>query len=178
MLVSKKCDMTEEEKKLREERDEARQNLEAKQKALDDYRNKEESGVLDQLRKEFVGKIVRIRQYDRGMMSAVKFERQYHYKWVRVTDVKHRWRDEIEFAGEVLEIDVQPNNYDIADHIGDDDFTKLAMSIIVSEQIRVSDDEIDDKFVTEEEIRDVYKRLNEAQNELVDLFFGGKEDEV
>jgi hypothetical protein len=169
--------MTEKEKKLREERDEARQNLEAKQKALDDYRNKEESGVLAELRKEFVGKIIRIRQYERGLSPMNKFERQYHYMWIHVRDVKHKFRDETEFSGEMLQLNLQPSNFDLADHLGDKEFTKVEMCCVLSEQLRVPDEDIDDKFWTEEEIREVAKRTNEVENELLKVFFEGAEDE-
>jgi len=51
------------------------------------------------------------------------------------------------------------------------------MCCVLSEQLRVSDEDIDDKFWTEAEIREVAKRTNEVENELLKVFFEGAEDE-
>lgn len=165
------------EKQLRAERDEAQKVLDAKQKALDDYRASEESRVAEELRKIFKGKIIRERQFERCLSPNLKFERKYHYKWIRVRNVKRKWRDEIEFEGEVLEVDLQPSNFDLADHLSDKDFTKVEMSTVSSDYIRVYENEIDEKFWTEEEVRDVLNRVSEVQKELTDTFFKGASDE-
>lgn len=170
--------VTEKENQLRAERDEAQKVLDAKQKALDDYRASEESGVVEELRKIFKGKIIRERQFERCLSPNMKFERQYHYKWIRVRDVKRKWREEIEFEGEVLELDLQPNNFDLADHLGDKQFTKVELSIVSSDYIRIYENEIDEQFWTEDEVRDVLKRMNDVQKELIETFFGGTEGEV
>ena len=177
MMLTKRRQITAEEQRLRAERDEAQQVLYKKQKALDEYRDKEESGLLSDLREQYVGKIIRVRQYERGLSPMNKFERQYHYMWIHVRDVKHKFRDETEFSGEMLQLNLQPSNFDLADHLGDKEFTKVEMCCVLSEQLRVSDEDIDDKFWTEAEIREVAKRTNEVENELLKVFFEGAEDE-
>jgi hypothetical protein len=176
-MLTKRRQITAEEQRLRAERDEAQQVLYKKQKALDEYRDKEESGLLSDLREMYVGKIIRVRQYERGLSPMNKYERQYHYMWIHVRDVKHKWRDETGFSGEKLEINLQPSNFDLADHLGDKEFTKVEMCCVLSDQLRVSDEDIDDKFWTEEEVREVAKRTNEVENELLKVFFEGAEDE-
>ena len=178
MLLTKRRQITAEEQRLRAERDEAQQVLYKKQKALDEYRDKEESGLLSDLREQYVGKIIRVRQYERGLSPMNKFERKYHYMWIHVRDVKHKWRDETMFSGEMLQLNLQPSNFDLADHLGDKEFTKVEMCCVLSEQLRVPDEDIDDKFWTEDEIREVAKRTNEVENELLKVFFEGAEDEV
>lgn len=177
-MLTKRRQITAEEQRLRAERDEAQQVLYKKQKALDEYRDKEESGLLSDLREQYVGKIIRVRQYERGLSPMNKFERQYHYMWIHVRDVKHKWRDETMFSGEMLQLNLQPSNFDLADHLGDKEFTKVEMCCVLSEQLRVPDEDIDDKFWTEAEIREVAKRTNEVENELLKVFFEGAEDEV
>ena len=176
-MLTKRRQITAEEQRLRAERDEAQQVLYKKQKALDEYRDKEESGLLSDLREQYVGKIIRVRQYERGLSPMNKFERKYHYMWIHVRDVKHKWRDETMFSGEMLQLNLQPSNFDLADHLGDKEFTKVEMCCVLSEQLRVPDEDIDDKFWTEEEIREVAKRTNEVENELLKVFFEGAEDE-
>ena len=178
MMLTKRRQITAEEKRLRAERDEAQQVLYEKQKALDEYRDREESGLLSDLRDLYVGKIIRVRQYERCLSPMNKFERKYHYMWIHVRDVKHKWRDETMFSGEMLQLNLQPSNFDLADHIGDKEFTKVEMCCVLSDQLRVSDEDIDDKFWTEEEIREVAKRTREVENELLKVFFGGTEGEV
>ena len=177
MKLTDSRQVNDKEKQLRAERDEAQKVLDAKQKALDDYRASEESGVLEELRKIFNGKIIRERQFEQCLTPTVKFERQYHYKWIRVLDVKRKLRYEIEFEGEVLELDLQPSNFDLADHLSDKDFTKVEMSTVSSDCIRIYESEIDDKFWTEEEVCDVLDRVSEVQKELIDTFFKGASDE-
>lgn len=177
-MLTKRRQITAEEKRLRAERDEAQQVLYEKQKALDEYRDREESGLLSDLRDLYVGKIIRVRQYERCLSPMNKFERKYHYMWIHVRDVKHKWRDETMFSGEMLQLNLQPSNFDLADHIGDKEFTKVEMCCVLSDQLRVSDEDIDDKFWTEEEIREVAKRTREVENELLKVFFGGTEGEV
>ena len=176
-MLTKRRQITAEEQRLKAERDEAQQVLYEKQKALDEYRDKEEAGLLSDLREQYVGKIIRVRQYERGLSPMNKFERKYHYMWIHVRDVKHKWRDETMFSGEMLQLNLQPSNFDLADHIGDKEFTKVEMCCVLSDQLRVSDDEIDDKFWTEEEIREVAKRTSEVENELLKVFFEGARDE-
>ena len=177
-MLTKRRQITAEEQRLRAERDEAQQVLYEKQKALDEYRDKEESGLLSDLREQYVGKIIRVRQYERGLSPMNKFERKYHYMWIHVRDVKHKWRDETMFSGEMLQLNLQPSNFDLADHLGDKEFTKVEMCCVLSEQLRVPDEDIDDNFWTEAEIREVAKRTNEVENELLKVFFEGAEDEV
>lgn len=177
MKLTESRQVTDKEKQLRAERDEAQKVLDAKQKALDDYRANEASGVVEEMRKIFKGKIIRERQFERCLSPNMKFERKYHYKWIRVRDVKRKWRDEITLDGEVLELDLQPSNFDLADHLSDKDFTKVEMSTVSSDCIRVYDNEIDDKFWTEDEVRDVLDRVSEVQKELIDTFFKGASDE-
>lgn len=177
MKLTESRQVTDKEKRLRAERDEAQKVLDAKQKALDDYRANEASGVVEEMRKIFKGKIIRERQFERCLSPNMKFERKYHYKWIRVRDVKRKWRDEITLDGEVLELDLQPSNFDLADHLSDKDFTKVEMSTASSDCIRVYDNEIDDKFWTEDEVRDVLDRVSEVQKELIDTFFKGASDE-
>ena len=170
-LLNFKRPETQRETELKAECDEIRRKLEEKQKELDNYRNEQESGVLDSLRKIFAGKIIRVRQYEYGLSAAVRHERPFHYKWVRVKDVTHRYRDQTEFSGEILELNMQPNNYDIANHLGDQFFTKIEFAEVTSDQIRVDDGKKKKKFWTEEEIREVLKRAREASEELTEVFF-------
>ena len=94
--------MTEKEAQLRKERDDLYNKYLLKDKELHEYRNKQESGALEELNKQYKGKIIQVRLWDRGLSPLNKREREGDYEIVFVEEVVHEYDSEIEIKGRNL----------------------------------------------------------------------------
>ena len=158
---SKKIDETE--LRLKAERDQLKEQLQAKQNELDEYRNSQGNNRKEAALNQYKGKILRVKQYWRGLSPLNKQELIYRYYFLYVTGVRYCWETTIEFEG-----------FDAANHIVDRNFEKVDFSIFKSQQIRVDLDEIEREY-TEDEVNDIVKRVREAQDEMVKSFLKGEE---
>jgi hypothetical protein len=162
------------EKRLKAERDNLKEQLRAKQDELDEYRNRQENNIKEAVLKQYNGKILRIKQYWRGLSPLNKHELIYRYYFLYVTGVRCCWETAIEFEGRVLDVNMNPDGFDAADHIVDRGFEKVDFSVFTSHQIRVDLQEIEREY-TEDEVREIVKRVREAQDEMVKSFLEGDE---
>ena len=168
---TKKIDETE--LRLKAERDQLKEQLNAKQNELDEYRNSRDGNRKEAALNYYKGKILRIKQYWRGLSPLNKQELIYRYYFLYVTGVRYAWENTIEFDGRVLDVNMDPDGFDVANHIVDRNFEKVDFSIFKSQQIRVDLDEIDREY-TEDEVKEILKRVREAQDEMVKTFLKGK----
>jgi hypothetical protein len=159
--------------RLRAERDLLQQQLREKQQEYDDYRNLNNKRACDEMRLKYSGKIIRVKQYWHGLAPMNKVALLYRYYFVFVEDVKYRWENSSEFSGRVLEMDLDPDGFDTANHLVDREFEKVNFSSYQSSQIRVDDDEIE-RVYTADEVRDIANRVREAQDEILDAFLNGR----
>lgn len=164
---SKKIDETE--LRLKAERDQLKELLQAKQNELDEYRNSQCNNRREAALNKYKGKIIRVKQYWRGLSPLNKQELIYRYYFLYVTGVKYCWETTIDFEGRVLDVNLDPDGFDAANHIVDRNFEKVDFSIFKSQQIRVDLDEIEREY-TEDEVREILKRVREAQDEMVNSF--------
>ena len=168
----KKVDETE--LRLKAERDQLKEQLNAKQNELDEYRNSQSNSRKEAILKQYKGKILRVKQYWRGLSPLNKHELIYRYYFLYVTGVRYCWETTIEFEGRVLDVNMNPDGFDAADHIVDHNFEKVDFSIFNSQQVRVDLDEIEREY-TEDEVREIMKRVREAQDEMVNSFLEGEQ---
>lgn len=159
--------------RLKAERDQLKEQLNAKQNELDEYRNSQGNNRKEAALKEYKGKILRVKQYWRGLSPLNKQELIYRYYFLYVTGVRYCWEATIEFEGRVLDVNMNPDGFDAANHIVDHNFEKVDFSIFDSQQVRVDLDEIEREY-TEDEVREILKRVREAQDEMVKIFLKGK----
>lgn len=159
--------------RLKAERDQLKEQLNAKQNELDEYRNSQGNNRKEAALKQYKGKIIRVKQYWRGLSPLNKHELLYRYYFLYVTGVRYCWETTIEFEGRVLDVNMAPDGFDAADHIVDHNFEKVDFSIFNSQQIRVDLDEIEREY-TEDEVREILKRVREAQDEMVKSFLKGE----
>ena len=164
---SKHVDETE--LRLKAERDQLKEQLTAKQNELDDYRNSQGNSRKEAAMKQFKGKILRIKQYWRGLSPLNKQELIYRYYFLYVTGVRYCWENSIEFEGRVLDVNMDPDGFDAANHIVDQNYEKVDFCIFKSQQVRVDFDEIEREY-TEDEVREILKRVREAQDEMIKIF--------
>ena len=162
------------EQRLKDERDKLKDQLNAKQNELDEYRNSRDNKHKEAALKQYSGKILRIKQYWRGLSPMNKHELIYRYYFLYVTGVRCCWETAIEFEGRVLDVNMNPDGFDAADHIVDRGFEKVDFSVFTSNQVRVDLDEIEREY-TEDEVREIVKRVREAQDEMVTSFLKGDE---
>lgn len=168
---TKRVDETE--LRLKAERDQLKEQLNAKQNELDEYRNRQGNNRKEAALKEYKGKILRVKQYWRGLSPMNKQELIYRYCFLYVTGVRYCWEATIEFEGRVLDVNMDPDGFDAANHIVDHNFEKVDFSIFNSQQVRVDLDEIEREY-TEDEVREILKRVREAQDEMVKIFLKGE----
>lgn len=159
--------------RLKAERDQLKEQLNAKQNELDEYRNSQGNNRKEAALKEYKGKILRVKQYWRGLSPMNKQELIYRYYFLYVTGVRYCWEATIEFEGRVLDVNMNPDGFDAANHIVDHNFEKVDFSIFNSQQVRVDLDEIEREY-TEDEVREILKRVREAQDEMVKSFLNGE----
>lgn len=159
--------------RLKAERDQLKEQLNAKQNELDEYRNSQGNNRKEAALKEYKGKILRVKQYWRGLSPMNKQELIYRYYFLYVTGVRYCWETTIEFEGRVLDVNMNPDGFDAANHIVDHNFEKVDFSIFNSQQVRVDLDEIEREY-TEDEVREILKRVREAQDEMVKSFLKGE----
>lgn len=168
----KKVDETE--LRLKAERDQLKEQLQAKQNELDEYRNRQSNSRREAALNQYNGKILRIKQYWRGLSPMNKQELIYRYYFLYVTGIRYTWESTIEFEGRVLDVNMDPDGFDAANHIVDHNFEKVDFSIFKSQQVRVDLDEIDREY-TEYEVVEIVKRVREAQDEMVKTFLNGEQ---
>ncbi len=159
--------------RLKAERDQLKEQLNAKQNELDEYRNSQGNNRKEAALKEYKGKILRVKQYWRGLSPMNKQELIYRYYFLYVTDVRYCWEATIEFEGRVLDVNMDPDGFDAANHIVDQNYEKVDFCIFKSQQVRVDLDEIEREY-TEDEVREILKRVREAQDEMVKIFLKGE----
>lgn len=159
--------------RLKAERDQLKEQLHAKQNELDDYRNSQDGSRKEAALNYYKGKIIRVKQYWRGLSPLNKQELIYRYYFLYVTGVRYAWEDTIEFEGRVLDVNMDPDGFDVANHLVDRNFEKVDFSIFKSQQIRVDLDEIEREY-TEDEVKEILKRVREAQDEMVKIFLKGE----
>lgn len=169
-----KSDIDETELRLKSERDQLKEQLNAKQKELDEYRNRQGNNRKEAALKQYRGKILRVKQYWRGLSPMNKQELIYRYYFLYVTGVQYCWESTIVFEGRVLDINLDPDGFDAANHIVDHNFEKVDFSTFKSQQVRVDLDEIEREY-TEDEVREIVKRVREAQDEMVKSFLKGEQ---
>lgn len=160
--------------RLKAERDQLKEQLNAKQNELDEYRNSQGNNRKEAALKQYKGKIIRVKQYWRGLSPLNKHELLYRYYFLYVTGVRYCWENTIEFEGRVLDVNMNPDGFDAANHIVDHNFEKVDFSIFNSQQVRVDLDEIEREY-TEDEVREILKRVREAQDEMVKSFLKGEQ---
>lgn len=160
--------------RLKAERDQLKEQLNAKQNELDEYRNSQSNSRKEAALNQYKGKILRVKQYWRGLSPLNKHELIYRYYFLYVTGVRYCWETTIEFEGRVLDVNMNPDGFDAADHIVDHNFEKVDFSVFDSQQVRVDLDEIDREY-TEDEVREIVKRVREAQDEMVNSFMKGEQ---
>lgn len=160
--------------RLKAERDNLKEQLYAKQNELDEYRNRQSNSRREAALKQYNGKIIRVKQYWRGLSPLNKQELIYRYYFLYVTGVRCCWETMIEFEGRVLDVNMNPDGFDAANHIVDHNFEKVDFSIFKSQQIRVDLDEIEREY-TEDEVVEIVKRVREAQDEMVKTFLKGEQ---
>lgn len=176
MMLEKYIKKVEDETELRlkAERDQLKEQLNAKQNELDEYRNSQSNSRKEVALNQYKGKILRVKQYWRGLSPLNKHELIYRYYFLYVTGVRYCWETTIEFEGRVLDVNMNPDGFDAADHIVDHNFEKVDFSVFDSQQVRVDLDEIEREY-TEDEVREIVKRVREAQDEMVNSFMKGEQ---
>lgn len=176
MMLEKYIKKVEDETELRlkAERDQLKEQLNAKQNELDEYRNSQSNSRKEAALNQYNGKILRVKQYWRGLSPLNKHELIYRYYFLYVTGVRYCWETTIEFEGRVLDVNMNPDGFDAADHIVDHNFEKVDFSVFDSQQVRVDLDEIEREY-TEDEVREIVKRVREAQDEMVNSFMKGEQ---
>ena len=176
MMLEKYIKKVEDETELRlkAERDQLKEQLNAKQNELDEYRNSQSNSRKEAALNQYKGKILRVKQYWRGLSPLNKHELIYRYYFLYVTGVRYCWETTIEFEGRVLDVNMNPDGFDAADHIVDHNFEKVDFSVFDSQQVRVDLDEIEREY-TEDEVREIVKRVREAQDEMVNSFMKGEQ---
>lgn len=176
MMLEKYIKKVEDETELRlkAERDQLKEQLNAKQNELDEYRNSQSNSRKEAALNQYKGKILRVKQYWRGLSPLNKHELIYRYYFLYVTGVRYCWETTIEFEGRVLDVNMNPDGFDAADHIVDHNFDKVDFSVFDSQQVRVDLDEIEREY-TEDEVREIVKRVREAQDEMVNSFMKGEQ---
>ena len=134
--------MTEKEAQLRKERDDLYKQYLQKDRELHEYRNKEESGAIQELNKEYQGKIIQVRLWDRGLCHLNKREREEDKEIVFVEEVVREYDNEIEIKGTVLDLFGDTTYRDVADHIADTALGKLTVKIYHTNQLRIPKEDI------------------------------------
>lgn len=160
--------------RLKAERDNLKEQLYAKQNELDEYRNSQSNNRREAALKQYNGKIIRVKQYWRGLSPLNKQELIYRYYFIYVTGVRYCWETTIEFEGRVLDVNMNPDGFDAANHIVDHNFEKVDFSTFKTQQVRVDLDEIEGEY-TEDEVVEIVKRVREAQDEMVKTFLKGEQ---
>lgn len=160
--------------RLKAERDQLKEQLNAKQKELDDYRNVKQDSFRKELSDKYLGKIIRVKQFWRGMSPMNIVELTYNYCFFLVQEIKYRWNDSTEMLGRELNVKLDPDGFDIADHLTDHEYQKADFSTCSQKILRVDDKDIDGIF-TAEEVGEIVKRVREAQDEMVNSFLKGEE---
>ena len=134
--------MTEKEAQLRKERDDLYQQYLLKDKELHEYRNKQESGALEELNKQYKGTIIQVRLWDCGLSPLNKREREEDYEIVFVEEVVHEYDNEIVIKGTVFDLFRDTTYRDVADHIADSDLDKITAKVYHSNSMRISKEDI------------------------------------
>lgn len=134
--------MTEKEAQLRKERDDLYQQYLQKYKELHEYRNRQESGALEELNKQYKGKIVHVRLWDCGLSPLNKREREEDMEIVFIEKVTHEYDSEIEIKGTVFDLFRDTTYRDVADHIADSDLDKITAKVYHTDQMRISKEDI------------------------------------
>ena len=160
--------------RLKAERDQLKEQLNAKQNELDEYRNSQGNNRKEAALNQYKDKILRVKQYWRGLSPMNKHELIYRYYFLYVTGVRYCWETTIEFEGRVLDVNMNPDGFDAANHIVDHNFEKVDFSTFKTQQVRVDLDEIEREY-TEDEVREIIKRVREAQDEMVTSFLKGEQ---
>ena len=160
--------------RLKAERDQLKEQLNAKQNELDEYRNSQGNNRKEAALNQYKDKILRVKQYWRGLSPMNKHELIYRYYFLYVTGVRYCWETTIEFEGRVLDVNMNPDGFDAANHIVDHNFEKVDFSTFKTQQVRVDLDEIEREY-TEDEVVEIVKRVREAQDEMVKTFLKGEQ---
>lgn len=134
--------MTEKEAQLRKERDDLFQQYLQKDRELHEYRNRQESGALEDLNKEYQGKIIQVRLWDYGLSTINKREREEDTEIVFVEEVVHEYDSEIEIKGTVFDLFRDTTYRDVADHIADSDLDKITAKVYHTTQMRIPKEDI------------------------------------
>lgn len=134
--------MTEKEAQLRKERDDLYHQYLLKDKELHEYRNEQESGALEELNKQYKGKIIRVRLWDRGLSLMNKREREEDKEIVFVEKVVREYESEIEVKGTVFDLFGDTTYRDVADHIADTALDKLTAKVYHTNQMRIPKEDI------------------------------------
>ena len=134
--------MTEKEAQLRKERDDLYKQYLQKDKELHKYRNEQESGALEELNKEYKGKIIQVRLWDRGLSPMNKREREEDKEIVFVEKVVRDYESEIEVKGTVFDLFGDTTYRDVADHIADTALDKLTAKVYHTNQMRIPKEDI------------------------------------
>lgn len=134
--------MTEKEAQLRKERDDLYKQYLQKDKELHEYRNEQESGALEELNKEYKGKIIQVRLWDRGLSPMNKREREEDKEIVFVEKVVRDYESEIEVKGTVFDLFGDTTYRDVADHIADTALDKITAKIYHTNQMRIPKEDL------------------------------------
>lgn len=134
--------MTEKEAQLRKERDDLYQQYLQKDKELHEYRNRQESGALQELNKQYQGKIIQVRLWDYGLSPNNKREREEDTEIVFVEKVVREYGNEIEVKGTVFDLFGDTTYRDVADHIADTALKKITAKIYHTNQLRIPKEDI------------------------------------
>lgn len=113
-----------------------------KDKELHEYRNKEESGAIEELNKKYKGQIIQVRLWDRGLSLMNKREREGDYEIVFVEEVVREYDTEIEVKGTVLDLFRDTTYRDVADHIADSELDKITAKVYHTDQMRIAKEDI------------------------------------
>lgn len=159
--------------RLKAERDQLKEQLNEKQNELDEYRNIKQDSFRKELSDKYLGKIIRVKQFWRGMSPMNTVELIYNYFFFHVQEIKYRWNDSTDMLGRVLDVKLDPDGFDIADHLTDREYQKADFSICGQKILRVDDKDIDGIY-TEDEVIEIVKRVREAQDEMVNIFLKGE----
>ena len=134
--------MTEKEAQLRKERDDLYQQYLLKDKELHEYRNKQESGAIEELNKQYKGKIVHVRLWDCGLSPLNKREREEDMEIVFIEEVVREYDNEIVINGTVFDLFRDTTYLDVADHIADSDLDKITAKVYHTTQMRIPKEDI------------------------------------
>ena len=161
------------EQRLLLERNQLKIQLDEKQKEYDEYRRTKQDALKRELDGKYAGKIIRIRQHWRGITPSENAELLYNYYFLYVFETKYRWESESEFMGKILNIDMQPDGFNVADNLTCKEYNKMNMYTCGTKLCRVRDRDIE-QIYTREEVNDVLRRVKEAQDEMIKWFFEEK----